>query len=178
MPYYFLFTIQPAISHLNPMVPVARALISLGHEVAFATAESFLPTIIAKGFEALAAGPDWTTENEDEVFPERALLPVSERGAFDISVIFAEKAPPKMVADLRASFTERMPDVIVRDQLEFGGYLAAELAGIPHATINISSGFQASQRWLMAQIAEPLERHRNQYGLAADPALASFAVFR
>ena len=39
-----LFTTQPIPSHLHPLVPLARALADAGHDVAFATARSFLPS--------------------------------------------------------------------------------------------------------------------------------------
>ena len=52
----FLFTTQPGYGHFFPMVPLARALVGAGHEVAFATAADFCPAVAKEGFTALPAG--------------------------------------------------------------------------------------------------------------------------
>jgi UDP:flavonoid glycosyltransferase YjiC (YdhE family) len=51
-----LFTTVAALGNFNPLIPLARAFQSQGHDVAFATAARFGPVVQAAGFEALAAG--------------------------------------------------------------------------------------------------------------------------
>ena len=53
-----LFTTLPATGHFHPLVPLARAAVAAGHEVAFATPASFCPTVEAVGFRCFPAGFD------------------------------------------------------------------------------------------------------------------------
>jgi UDP:flavonoid glycosyltransferase YjiC (YdhE family) len=61
-----------------------------------------------------------------------------------------------------------MPDLIVRDDLEFGGCIAAELLEIPHAAIQAV----AFRPHLYDLIKEPLNQRRTEAGLPPDPHLA------
>ena len=54
-----LFVTQPGDGHLNPLVPVARAFISAGHEVRFATSGPFIDDVQRRGFDAVGVGPDF-----------------------------------------------------------------------------------------------------------------------
>ncbi len=40
-----LFTTQPGVGHLHPLLPLARGMAQRGHEVAFACARSFVPEV-------------------------------------------------------------------------------------------------------------------------------------
>ena len=44
-----LFTVQPSVGHLHPLVPVAGALAKAGHEVAVCSAPSFRSDIESFG---------------------------------------------------------------------------------------------------------------------------------
>ncbi len=48
----FLFVVQPAMGHLNPMLAIARALREKGHSVVFATAafKNIRSVIVDDGF--------------------------------------------------------------------------------------------------------------------------------
>jgi UDP:flavonoid glycosyltransferase YjiC (YdhE family) len=46
------------MGNFNPLIPLARAFQSQGHDVAFATAARFGPVVEAAGFEVLGAGLD------------------------------------------------------------------------------------------------------------------------
>ena len=58
-----LFTVQPAIGHLHPLVPVARALEGAGHEVAFCSSAGFRREVEAFGFDFFGVGLDWVTSD-------------------------------------------------------------------------------------------------------------------
>lgn len=51
-----LFTLPPATGSLHPLVPIARALTTAGHEVRFACAPSFEPAVRQHGFDTHPAG--------------------------------------------------------------------------------------------------------------------------
>jgi N-glycosyltransferase len=59
------------------------------------------------------------------------------------------------------------PDVIVRENAEFGGYLAAEALGLPHVSVGAAGG---SAGYLdRALLAPALDAGRQALGLPADP---------
>jgi MGT family glycosyltransferase len=74
-----------------------------------------------------------------------------------------------MLPDILALATTWLPDLIVREEREYGGCLAAEVLGLPHAAVGITIG---DDRAFPQLIAEPLDAHRAAYGLPADPDLA------
>lgn len=53
-----LFSSTPSYGHLLPLLPLARALRSRGHEVAVLSAEAMSPLLAPEGIELLPAGPD------------------------------------------------------------------------------------------------------------------------
>ena len=52
-----LFTSIPGSGHFNPMIPLARAMVSRGQEVTFATSPAWTPKVEAAGFSKSRAGP-------------------------------------------------------------------------------------------------------------------------
>src|ERR687884_324163 len=54
-----LFTLLPATGSLHPLLPLARALVEAGHQVAFCASRAFGPEIEAQGFRAFPAGLDF-----------------------------------------------------------------------------------------------------------------------
>jgi UDP:flavonoid glycosyltransferase YjiC (YdhE family) len=171
-----LFTVQPAIGHLHPLVPVAEALRQAGHEVAFCSSASFRPDVEAFGFDYHDAGLDWVTSDLSTwtAFPEMPPPPDPAFPEFVVTV-FADITTRAMVPDVLAIAEEWNPDVIVREVMEWSGYLAAELLGIPHASVggNAYSGVDSPEvRYFPGNrsfAAEPLARHRAELGLSADP---------
>jgi MGT family glycosyltransferase len=173
-----LFTVQPAIGHLNPLIAPARALRDAGHEVAFASSPSFRPQIEAFGFECLGAGIDWVASDMSTwtAFPPMPPPPDPAFPQFVVKV-FADVTAEAMAPDVVAICEEWQPDVVVREMMEWGGCLAAEKLGIAHASAggNAYSGvdspdinyFPGNRR----MVAEPLARHRARLGLPPDPDL-------
>jgi len=47
-----LFTTLRGSGHLHPLVPIARAAVAAGHEVAIACSASFIPHVEQAGFRA------------------------------------------------------------------------------------------------------------------------------
>ena len=59
------------------------------------------------------------------------------------------------------------PDVVVRDASDYGGYIAAEVLGIPHASHQAATFVP----WINSAVAQPLDNLRAEHGLAPDPEL-------
>jgi UDP:flavonoid glycosyltransferase YjiC (YdhE family) len=171
-----LFTLQPAIGHLHPLVPVAQALENAGHEVAFCSSASFRPEVEAFGFEYFDAGLDWVTSDRTTWTPFPA-MPAPPDPAFPAFVVtvFADITTRAMVPDVFALAEGWRPDLIVREVMEWSGSIVAELLGIPHASVggNAYSGvdspgvsyFPGNRRFA----AQPYARHRAEFGLPPDP---------
>lgn len=174
-----LFTTVPLSGHFHPLVPIARAAIAAGHKVAFACAASFVPTVERVGFRAFPAGFDNRGRVIPELFPGYLKIATvrswSIPGFFKMATIrswsmpniFVDVYAVTMTPDLLTLVQEWQPDLIVRDSSEYGGCVAAEMIGIPHASVRTAS--PSSQYGLRHFIAEPLARLRELNGLPPDP---------
>lgn len=164
-----LFTTNPGIGHVLPMLPVAELLVQAGHTVAFATAQSFHGLIEQRGLTALNAGLDWLEAETAQMFPEFATIPLLDQGLWMLTEVFADQAAHAMVPDLLALCTDWQPDLIVRNDFEFASCIVGERLQIPYATISISFFLPAGV--LQPMIGEQLAYLRSSYGLQPYPAL-------
>ncbi|HKR98526.1 MAG TPA: glycosyltransferase [Candidatus Dormibacteraeota bacterium] len=170
-----LFTVQPSTGHLHPLVPAARALEEAGHEVAVCSSASFREEVEAFGLKHFAAGLDWLTGDHSTwtAFPPMP-APGPEFAKFVVTV-FADITTARMVPDLLDIAHEWRPDLIIREHFEFGGCIAAEVLGIPHASIagNAYSAVDSPHIKYFPgnrlMVAEAMARHRAQFGLPPDP---------
>jgi UDP:flavonoid glycosyltransferase YjiC (YdhE family) len=176
----FLFTTLAGLGHLHPLVPPARALRNAGHDVRFATAPSLHAHVEAAGFPAVAAGFDRKRDATDPRFvalqSELETLPAegSARTLFRIRNLFAGLYAERMTDDVLAIVADWRPDVVVREVAEFGGCVAAEALGIPHASVRSNTMLSTfSERHL---VRDEMDRLRAAHGLPGDPQVAM--VFR
>ncbi len=164
----FLFTLHPMFGHFHSMVPLAQALMLHGDEVAFATGKGFGPTVQRCGFLHFPCGFDFDGSKDIfEALPEwqaikRKPLPPGEQQLYG----FIQGLAPQMADDLIDLMKSWRPDVVVRDPVEFGGYIAAERYGLPHAAIMWA--FYISGKLGCAEAVLDLRR---RYGLPGDPGL-------
>ncbi len=168
-----LFTTTAGSGHFHPLVPVARALVEAGHEVAVAAPSSFGPTVEASGFRAFPAGRDDAKGVDPELagLMGRLMELDHEAGnAFFISHIFGGYNARRMVPDLIPLCRDWKPDVIVRELAEFGGAIAAEALNISHAVVQIGHFFDFSP--YRNELSAQLDPVRHSVGLPADPDLA------
>jgi len=170
-----LFTVQPSTGHLHPLVPVAHALQDAGHEVVVCSSTSFGEEVEAFDLKHIPAGLDWLTGDHSTwtAFPPMP-APGPEFAKFVVTV-FADVTTAKMVPDLLTIAAEWRPDMIIREHFEFGGCIAAECLGIPHASVggNAYSAVDSPDVHYFPgnrlMVAEPMARHRERFGLPADP---------
>ncbi len=169
----FLFTTLAGLGHFHPLVPVAHALESARHDVCFATAPSFHRRVEGNGFPAVAAGFDRERDGSDERFArlQEELETLSPEGSartlFRIRKLFAGLYAESIVPDLLVIAADWEPDVIVREVAEFGGCIAAEVLGIPHASVRTNTMLSSySARQL---VAPQMTRLRVAHNLEPDP---------
>ncbi len=110
------------------MVPLAQALKDHGHEVAFATGRGFGPAVHRSGFVPFPAGIDF--DGAQDIFktlPGWEAIRAKSPGDLGIQQLrgFVQQLAPRMADDLIEIVETWRPDAIVRDHLEFGGYIAA-----------------------------------------------------
>jgi UDP:flavonoid glycosyltransferase YjiC (YdhE family) len=130
-----LCTCLPGHGHFNPMLALAQALAGAGHEVAFATASDFCPHVERTGFAAFPAGLSLARQIEEarRRYPDQDRLSAMDRFEQFVPRMLAGVAAPARAADLIPLVREWKPDLLVHDETEFSGPVAAAAAGIPWA---------------------------------------------
>jgi UDP:flavonoid glycosyltransferase YjiC (YdhE family) len=166
----FLFSVQPATGHLQPIAPLVRALRQRGHRVRVATARSFCHVARSFGLETIEVGLDWSRADPERAFPALADVPPAERYAWILRHVYAGVAARRTADELLELHRSWRPDVLVRDQMEFGSLLAAELLDIPHVSYGYGQGLLPADRQLAGRALGPL---RAELGLGPDPDMAS-----
>lgn len=149
-----LFSFVGGTGHAQPMVPVARALSAAGHTVAFA---GHADTVGSLGFEGIVTADG----------PPPGLSPLVEPDqAHEEEVVrahFADRGARRRIERYLAVFPGWAPDLVVRDEMDFGAGVAAELLGVPSATVLVIASGEFVRPSL---VAEPLAALRSSYGLA------------
>ena len=170
-----VFTTQPGVGHFHPQVPLIHALADAGHDVAVACARPFVPVVEASGAHAFAAGLDWDLAGGPaKTFPEAARFPPGpHRAAYVLSQVFAGVTAERMAEGVLTRAAGWPFDLVVRETMEFGGYLAAETLGLPHAVVQTTP----HRRSVLSSIREPLNAHRARLGLSPDPDLSSLTRY-
>lgn len=157
-----LFTTVAAFGNVNPLIPLARAFQSQGHDVAFATAARFGHVIEAAGFEAIPAGLDILY---NEYVQHLAPGPI---GPARFAEIFVDGLAGPMLTDLLRIIPAWHPDLIVHDVVEFGGLTAGEILKIPHVAHNLIL-FGYSPDLLDFLVRREYAAFREAHGLPPDP---------
>lgn len=167
-----LFTFVGGNGHFQPLVPIARAVESVGHSVVVACSHSMRPVVEATGFACLPLGNLPLTDSKIERIDLRPLN--IEREEYDLRENFARRGAQVRVPNIIEACTAWQPDLIVCDEVDFGSMIAAEYLGIPHATVVVI----ASGSFIRPDVvAEPLEELRAQYGLLPDPDLVMLSRY-
>ncbi|GAC1581407.1 MAG: glycosyltransferase [Candidatus Dormibacteria bacterium] len=159
-----LFNIVPGSGHLNPTVPLALALQARGHDVRVGTAASYAPQVRAAGLQHVAVGRDWDGGDVTASNPDFLQLAVPEQLRWVVGMTATTTADS--LVELAQGWR---PDLIVRDSISVGAWVAGEELGIPVVLFGITGvmPLPVAQMILGDALAE-LRAHR---GLAPDPDL-------
>jgi N-glycosyltransferase len=158
---------MPYWGGLRPLVPLAHAARRSGHRVAVAAPAWFGPTIARHGLDHVGAGLGRVPERLDRLFVDLQAGQADEWGwvfATWVGGLYCQY----MAADLLALASDWKPDVIVREATEFGGCLAAEALGIPHAAVRPRPASSRLSYQLRAGLAPVLRLRRRELGLPPD----------
>jgi UDP:flavonoid glycosyltransferase YjiC (YdhE family) len=165
-----LITSFSAYGHLQPLLPLAKALADAGHELAIATGSDLRPRAEAAGFPAFDAGisPGTAFELLAERYPDQEYNRLKPDEILDWYPphLFGEILAPAMLSDLEPLVRSWRPDVILHETWEFASPIAAASAGIP--SVNQTLGLRFDDRIIDA-IAAAVAPLWQQHGLAPDP---------
>jgi UDP:flavonoid glycosyltransferase YjiC (YdhE family) len=160
-----LFSTAPAVGHLFPLLPLARAARDRGHEVVIAGGASIASIIAGAGFRHEAMGPA-TIREMFAGLPDMSATPARERVLVTMPHVFARGIAPAMADGVAELVARWRPDVIVHEDMELGSWAVAEQLGIPHVTVQ-TTAWRPHIRALGWEALKPL---RERYGLVgADP---------
>ena len=129
---------MPAVGHVNPMLPLAAALVGRGHEVRFYTSSAFEAKVKATGaaFEAMVTPLDPGDRPLDELIPALGVTTGLAQLKTALKEFFIGSGPGQ-VADLRRIRAGWAMDAIVADTSFLGAGLLHELGeGVPWAALS------------------------------------------
>src|SRR4051794_26852211 len=163
-----LVATTPGVGHLLPLLPLARAARERGHDVRIASGVGLAPVASSAGFELIAVGPS-TIDAVVATRPWAREATGRRRAVLTFREVFCGPLASEQTTDLLAALDGWAPDVIVREDMAFAGWLAAARLGVPLATVQVTAW-----RPRMRDLAtEPLGALREGLGLAPDPDLAT-----
>jgi UDP:flavonoid glycosyltransferase YjiC (YdhE family) len=127
-----LISAVPAIGHIVPMLDLAQALQRGGHDVRFATNAERHGLILAAGLLPLDAGMSVAEMREERLrrWPETDRQPASAWATRMWTQIMA----PSTLRSLLAILADWHPDVVLHDEGEYAGPVAAAKSNIPWVT--------------------------------------------
>jgi UDP:flavonoid glycosyltransferase YjiC (YdhE family) len=140
------------------MVPLATALVDAGHEVVFATAAEFCPHVEALGFGSFPAGISLSAQLEQAgaTIPEAAMPQGKDRFVAFVPRMLAGVAAPPRARELLPFLQEWQPDLLLHEETEMGGPLAAAAAGVPWADQAVGILRPLTMARLAGEILAPL----------------------
>ena len=168
-----LFSCVPTEGHFRPMLPLARALVAAGHEVAFATAAGWEPHVAAEGFTTLPAGISNTEATVRMGRDGSDLAGVTPRQRREI--VFPRRfgrahamAKWSGLLEIARSWG---PDAIVYESADLASPLVAAVLGVPAVNHSFGSLVPLSVLELASDMVAPMWRAN---GLEPEPYAGSF----
>lgn len=147
-----LFCFTGGSGHALPMMPTARALAARGHDVLFTCQPAMLDPVRRAGFGVVDSGGVTLTDR------------IAEIGT--IRDVFAGRIARERAGKIVRVAEDYQPDVVVRDEVDFGAAVAAERIGIPHISVIVLA---AGGMITPGLLDEALSRLRGEFELPPDP---------
>ncbi len=165
-----LFTFIGGSGHLQPLVPLARAAEAAGHSVAVAGSGKVTDAVRAAGFESIATSAPAEAATTSRATRDLSPLEPADGEAAELEFVenFARKGARRHAAALLDVVRAWQPDVVVRDEADFGAGIAAERLGVPCAVVLVLAAGSLVRRDL---VPAALDEVRGEHGLGPDPAL-------
>lgn len=141
-----LFSSTPGYGHVFPMLPLARAAVTAGHEVLWATPPEASDLVQASGIDAVPAGATTAVLHElvREVRAGAAQVAPEDRAAWTFPRLFGAGLTPPMLEDLLTLARDWAPDLLVHEQAELASPVAGEVLGVPSVTHSFGGAVPAA----------------------------------
>ncbi|MEC3958942.1 glycosyltransferase [Nocardia sp. CDC153] len=149
-----LISTTPMEGVFAPVAPLARELLTQGHEVLVATAPQLMRRVGAAGLAAVAAGPD-----APEAAAAAVALPEFAAGQQPWrigAVMFSRVMAPRKTTDLLEIVEEFEPQVIVHAPVDLAAPLVARVCKIPSLTYGTGLLLEPELIAAMAEWVAPL----------------------
>jgi UDP:flavonoid glycosyltransferase YjiC (YdhE family) len=127
-----LVSAVPAIGHIVPLLDLAQSLQAAGHEVRFATNKELHRLVAAAGLQPVEAGMSAAEMRDERLrrWPETERQPASRWA----TRMWAQIMAPSSLHDLLAIATDWRPHVVVHDEGDYAGPVAAAQSDVPWIT--------------------------------------------
>lgn len=160
-----LFSSTSGLGHVYPLVPLARALSTAGHQVLWAGHASVGALVSWAGLASAPAGLQGAgfTAVIDDLRRRGRQLPPTERAAFMFPHVFGSALPPAMATGLLALAREWHPDLLIHEQAEMASPLVAAVIGVPSVMQSYGGAVPPA---ILTEAADRLESLWRAYGLA------------
>ncbi|GAA3623013.1 glycosyltransferase [Kineosporia mesophila] len=162
-----LFTFAGGPGHFLPMLPIVRAARRRGHHLVVAHRDDplVIDAVQAEGFTSVPI------DAARVLYP--GIVPILEVTR-DVAESYARDSfggpiARERVPGLLELIRSWKPDLVVRDEMDYGSAIAAEVAGLPLSTVLVIAAGGLVRADLLAG---PLNVLRAEYGLAPDPDLS------
>jgi UDP:flavonoid glycosyltransferase YjiC (YdhE family) len=166
-----MVTSTSGAGHYGPLAPFVRAFRRGGHDVLVAGPPELYPSVRDAEFWAFGVPPP---DEMAAVYAGLPGLPREQANARVVGEIFGRLDATAAVPRLLDAIVSWRPDVVVRESAEFGGLIAAEVHGAPHARVAIGLG---EMEHLVDALATPnVDVLRGRYGLSGPNRLAGEPV--
>ncbi|MFA6577216.1 MAG: hypothetical protein WCS84_17465, partial [Nocardioides sp.] len=131
-----LFSSTSGYGHVFPMLPLAKAFASAGHDVLWATSVAAGETVAAAGIATAPAGADGAElqRRRRAVLDRAEDVPPPERAAFVFPRMFGAALTPPMLDDLLPLARRWHPDLLVHENAELASPIAGAVLGVPSIT--------------------------------------------
>ncbi|MFC7594728.1 glycosyltransferase [Terrabacter sp. GCM10028922] len=167
-----LFSTTAGTGHFTPMIPVARACASAGHEVRVAAPDSFASHVERAGLEH-APFDDVPPDVMGAVFARLPSLSPEDANRVVVRDVFGRLDAQAAWPRVRDTIDTWRPDVVLREPCELGSLAAALGAGVPQAEVAIGLG--RIRDWVGDALVEPLLELDELAGLGAGSCLSGLA---
>ena len=131
-----LFCTTGGLGHLLPLRPLALALRSRGHEVAWVTAPDACPVLQGDGFDLFAAGPTFEASRRQfrAAHADAARFTGEQLSAYTFPRLFGGVLGPAMLEGVAQAARHWRPDLVVGEPAALAVPLVCQQLGLHHVT--------------------------------------------
>ena len=171
-----LFTANPLVGHVFPLLPLMYAARNAGHEVTIATGAELIPELQSRGFSTWTVGPSFgdAAAELQRSKTDPTAAPGTELGG-DAVFLFARPSVRRAL-ELIPRAAAWGPDIVVSEIAEFGGRETALATGALPVTHGFGTHMPESEKFariildhLSTALGAPSRQHAFDTGIYLDP---------